>query len=377
LRRYFQIGSELALLDDDTERQISESQVRINRERKPTDRVTAGESGRDFEVAMFFEGVEIGHAFGIRGASLFPVSEGLRDENVFEAIAPFLRRQHTVELPPKDEWGPFLNWTPVFAITVHHIVAVDGEDAANYAWKIASDIALIISSEQGDKARPIAQFVLEHGGGWQLQKVRAPNYSNLLGPMSPHLTIQGLHPLISQDAFLRLIFELMVDAMGERDRGLRIFRAWAVLEVISDRKVAPSKVPLTNHSGIPILLPSGDPLTTQRKEGRVFAMLSDIGLPCISVGSIPGGSLVIEGARDESWQKPQRLIGLSEAVAAHYAIRNEVAHEGRFDAKRIPTTDREALSKEFFTDGRGFLMHALRSAVRSQITAATARIGVI
>jgi hypothetical protein len=122
---------------------------------------------------------------------------------------------------------------------------------------------------------------------------------------------------------------------------------------------------------------NGKAVTTKKKEGRVYEFLKRRRLPCIVIGQVPRSRLVVEGAADESWQQAERTITLWDAVASHYTIRNEVAHEGRFDLKKAAASARRALALEFFRGSVEFLEPAMSHAVRSEVVAAMRRQGRI
>jgi hypothetical protein len=325
---------------------------------------------QQFEVTIFFAGVEVHHASAMEGMSLFPLRPGLSNAGVFEAVEEFLWKHNTVKVPTEAERQAVLQYQPMFALTLHEVRARDEDTAVQFALRTGNEVSAIVASERGDMPFTALVFVLDRlTSAWRLIPTRFDIRGNLLPPTfgsTSATLIEKLHPIIRTRPFARLILDLAVQAKAERNRSFRFLRQWSVLEMIADRRVDSSSTPLVNLDGSVISLQSGKALTTERKEGKVYRYLRDGDLPQIFQGLENGTMDVLEGSAG-GLDQGNELITLWEAVAAAYKIRNEVAHEGQFDASRPPADARDKLAQRFFQGYFGFMEHAMDYAVSREM----------
>jgi hypothetical protein len=267
IRQYFKIDGDLILLDDSEREIIAERQRNNNFEPQYSSRARDGESSQSFEVCIFFEGVEIVHPIGMRGMSLFPISGRIGDEGTIEAIAQFLKGRNNIEMGDKANWTQLVCKTPGFALVIHNIIAVDHDDAAKHALVLSKNIALIVGLQQGERARALATMSLAYTGEWKIEKIRKFSRSNLLPPLGIHNIIEHILPLISSSNFLRILFEIYNETLGEHSRDVRTFRIWSILELIAKKEFHRKGETVKDLSGAKILKSDGSPFTTRDPVG--------------------------------------------------------------------------------------------------------------
>lgn len=328
---------------------------------------------RAFQVVVFYAGVSIHYESSSKGFTVRPVQPGLSNIAAFQAVADYLLMHHSATIPPEPELQPYLRHQPLFSITFHNVISASSDGALKFATQMAGDISTIIASERGDRPFPVLSFILDCTSG---NYVISPTNFDLRGNFLPPLfadahtgRVETLFPIIQSHSFARLILELYTQAQAERDRSFRFFRQWALIEMIADRKIKSTTIPLTNLDGSQINLGSGKPLNTTRKEGKVYAYLRNGELPPIYQGTAGGSARILEGSKGYTslGTNIEKVVSLWAAVAAAYKIRNDVAHDGKFTPYKEPKDDREILCNEFYEGSYGFLGRALEFAVWREI----------
>lgn len=371
LKKYFKISEENVVLLSK-----SEGEAEYDKQRAKNISPLYAEDGHAknataFEIVIFFAGINIFHASAMKGISLYPILPGLSNISTHEAVFEYLQIRHNAIIPrgielPKEK----LFYLPMFAIDFHQIFAGSETSAFNFATTTAQDFSNIIASESGDKPYPVFYFILEHASGnWKASATNVDFRGNLLPPLFPSSNperIEKIHPILQSNPYARLVLELYVQSLAERDKSFRFFRQWALLEMIADNEIKRSPATLLNLDGTNIHLESGDPLTTERKEGKVYAYLRIGSLPATYQGMLNGQTRVLEGALN-GIDQGGGVITLWQAVAASYKIRNDVAHDGHFNPNKKSKNDRDSLCKEFFAGQFDFLGNALYHSVWREI----------
>lgn len=329
---------------------------------------------RAFQIVVFYAGVSVHHVSSSKGYTIRPVDSGLSNIATFDAVAEYLLNNHSITIPTGAELQPYLRHQPLFSITFHQVFSITGDGALKFASQMAADISTIIASERGDKPFPVLLLLLDcANGNYNISPTNFDLRGNLLPPLfaSTHTErIEKLFPIIQSHPFARLILELFTQALAERDRSFRIFRQWALLEMIADRKVQANNIPLLNSDGSTINLSRGKELNTLRKEGKVYAYLRNSELPPIFQGTAASTVIILEGARahENYGHNVESVIRLWESVAASYKIRNHVAHDGVFMPYNEPRDGRERLCNDFFRGNFRFLENALEFAVWRELS---------
>lgn len=331
---------------------------------------SGGAEAPAYEVVFFFAGVNIHHHSAMKGISIIPITPGMSNASIFNDLNLYFQERHSIILPTGPELIPHLRYQPMFSIDFHKIVAPTEHAAFKHATQLAHDICDIIASERGDRPFPVLSLILEYETlNWKIIPTGFDLRGNLLPPLFASTSMERvelLYPIIQAEPYARLTLELYVQALAERDRSFTFFRQWALLEMIADKRVTTSDATLLNLDNSEILLGSGKALTTQRKEGKVYSYLRNGQLSAIYQGTHSGQVRVLEGSAG-GVDQGAGVVTLWEAVAATYSIRNEVAHDGRYDFAKVRKSDREKLARELFSGTFGFLEHAVEYAVWREI----------
>jgi hypothetical protein len=146
---------------------------------------------------------------------------------------------------------------------------------------------------------------------------------------------------MTNSPFSKLLLELYVQAISEEDPNFMFFRFWAILELLAKRAIPEPGHHIFDAHGERIRSSNGQLITTSKAEAKVYKYLFDQGIGgSYGTFATPEGpfTLIVEGA---SVAPPLEGSGLRitywEFILAVYAIRNGVAHEGRF----VPEQDVE------------------------------------
>jgi len=370
LKQYFRVIENQVLLLPESEGQ-DERRKQIAQNLSPLFSEEGHESNlTSFEVVVFFVGVYLYFTQAMKGVSLIPISPGLSNDSVFDAVSNYLLERHNVEIPNRDAVERGTLHQPMFAIDFHQIIAPTEESAFKFALKMAHDFSTVIASERGDKPFHALTFILDRNtGNWRIVPTNFDLRGNILPTIFPHVNaqrIETLYPIIQSRPFARLVLELYVQSLAERDRSFRFLRQWTLLEMIADKRIIPTKTPLVHFDGSPILLDRGKPATTlQRADTKVYAYLRG-GQVTSMLQQMPNGSTRVWEVSRGDIDLGGGVVRLWDSVAAAYAIRNDVAHEGRFDLQKQSKNDQDILCKELFTGG--FLDFALENAVQSELS---------
>lgn len=329
-----------------------------------------GSSAKRFEIVFFFAGVNIHFASAMKGVSLIPVAPGLSNSSALHAVSDYLLSRHGVKIPDGEGLKSWLRFQPVFAMNFHEVVAATEDSAFRFSKRIAHDFSTIIAIDRGYRPFHMLTFVLDiENGSWRAVPTNFDINGNLLPPFSQNGVserIEGLYPLIQSKPYARLVLELYVQSLAERDKSFCYFKQWSLLEMISDKRIAASNTPLRNLDNSIIVLSDGKPLTTKRKDGKVYAYLRSANLPPIYQRGEDGVMIAVEGSLG-CIDSGGGVVSLWDTVAAYYNIRNKVAHEGRFDENKNPANFRDKLCLDFYTGRLGFMDFVLLGIVMREI----------
>ncbi|WP_143450993.1 hypothetical protein [Janthinobacterium sp. BJB301] len=320
--------------------------------------------GTTFNVVIFFTGVDIHMPSEMKGVRFHPIPSGVSNKATFEAVREFIFLHHDTQLPEEIGIIEGLLIQPLYAVELCKVLANSEEEALKYSSKLSYDISTLIAVDRGDRPLPLLTFIRnEVTGSWRTIPKGHDFRGSFLPPMSEMSIIveEHLHIVRTQPRS-RLVLELYVQSVAERDRSFQLFRQWSLLETIADNNVSANSDPLFNSDGTQIKLNSGTALNTNRKEGRVYAYLRNSGLSSITQWMLDGTACQIEGAKISLMPADERIT-LWEAVAASYKIRNAVAHEGVFNIRHDSTDKIQKLANRFFMGEFGFLHHAVKCAL--------------
>lgn len=317
-----------------------------------------------FNVVIFFTGIDIHIPSQMKGVRFHPIPSGLSNKTTFDAVRNFLSLQLGVQVP--EDIGPNegLQFQPLYAVEFCKVIANSEKEALEYSSKLGYDISTIITVERGDRPSPLLTFIRnETSGTWRTIPTRYDYRGNLLPPMSEVSIIVEQHlQIIRTQPRSRLVLELYVQSVAERDRSFKFFRQWSLLETIADNNISANSNSIFNIDGTEINLNSGKALTTSRKEGKIYVYLRQTELPQILQGMPDGTVSYIEGAKVSNFAAAEKFT-LWEAISASYKIRNEVAHEGSFRIRHDATDKIQKLANRFFAGEFDFLCNAVECAV--------------
>lgn len=317
-----------------------------------------------FKIVIFFTGIDIHIPSEMQGVRFFPITPGISNRTTFDAVRSFLSLQHGAQIPDEIGLDEGLQFQSLYALEICRVLANSEEEALKYSDKLGYDISTILTIERGDRPTPLLTFIRnESNGAWRTIPKAYDFRGNLLAPMDEASIIveRHLHIVRSQPRS-RLVLELYVQSIAERDRSFKFFRQWSLLETIADNNISANNDPIFNLDDTEIRLNSGKILTTSRKEGKVYVYLRNTKLFPI-LQCMPDGTISqIEGAEKSNFPAHEEFT-LWEAISASYKIRNEVAHEGAFKIKNDSTDKIQKLANRFFGGEFDFLRNAVERAV--------------
>lgn len=321
-------------------------------------------SDTTFKVIIFFTGIDIHIPSEMKGVRFFPITPGISNKTIFDAIRNFLSLEFDAPVPEEIGLDEGLRFQPLYAVELCNVLAKSEGEALEFSDRLGYDISTILTAERGDRPSPLLTFIRnETNGSWRTIP-RAYDFRGNLAPPMQEVSIiveRHLHIVRSQPRS-RLVLELYVQSIAERDRSFKFFRQWSLLETIADNNISANDFPLLNLDGTEIKLSSGKTLTTARKEGKVYVYLRNCILSPIRQGMSDGKVSQIEGAKRSAWSADEEFT-LWEAISASYKIRNEVAHEGAFKIKGDAVDKIQKLANRFFFGEFDFLHHAVDRAV--------------
>lgn len=325
---------------------------------------------KNFQIVTFCAGAYIYNSLRLAGITITPIKPGLSNISAFEAIQEYLLTNHTINVFENGKEGPWLELQPTFAVHFNHVKASSAASALAYTGKNIGYIRNILALDRGDKPYPFVTLLLDRDtGDWGLYPSTYDFRGNLAAPLFPHSgadQIERLRPIVEKNPFARLVLDLYVQSLSERDRSYKFFRQWSLLEMMADKYVNPSDTPLKYSDGSIIYREPGKPLTTKNNAGKVYELLRSRSLPQINQGCSDGSTVVIEGA-STGYNPGGKIISLYMAVAASYAIRNAVAHDGFYDYTAEPKNEKQEISRSFYLGVYGFLGHAVECIALPEI----------
>ncbi|MEE1991499.1 hypothetical protein QPL90_08240 [Pseudomonas syringae pv. syringae] len=316
---------------------------------------------KNFQVVIFCAGIHLYYRSPMKGVCLLPIEPGLSNSSVFEAFSDYLFQSHRID-PAILKNQKYQLYQPTFAIHFSHIVSDTLENAIAYADEQARYINSVLSIERGDKPYPLLTLWIDRDTG-ALDFIPKSTFSSAVisAPLIPSTSsnqIQKFYQIIKHDPYARLVLELYVQTIAERDHPYKFLRQWSLLEFIADKHIEVSNTTITDHEGNEIYSSPGRKLTTKDKAGKVYELLKCRGIGQVNQGLSNGHTDIIAGANG-AHSHDEKVISLYDAVAASYKIRNAVAHAGTYSLDNTPRTPIEGLAQRFFLGEFGFLDYAV------------------
>jgi hypothetical protein len=331
------------------------------------------------QVIYLFSGLLVHAPQHCEGHSILPYGEGLPPTSIHMALNAFSVPAFNVawDLTPQQT-AEFSSQRPLAAVVLHTIGAQNVEAAMQGVRRLVDDIALALAFDRGFAPEPFACIVAEHGAGltmWLLHRLYTGNLLAPFGATDIGAEVERLTGAMMCAPFAKLLLELYVQAVSDRDPMFQLFRFWSILELLAKRAVPGSKDHIFYPSGERIRLAnrSRDLVTTSKAEAKVYKYLFDqraFGLQASAQTPEGQFTVVVEGPEPTS-PTPNTGLRLTfwEFIQAAYEIRNSVAHEGRFtpDADADPASAKGIARSLMSSPLPGLLLDHLKSATRMAV----------
>ena len=299
-----------------------------------------------FFVLVFAVGCLLHQPQQLEGFSILPLHQGFSHRNIWEIVNTHLQSIGLGQLPFQEKTErAFAASTPVFVISYPVVVAKTADAALDYCRDHAARIFSILGIGRGQKPRAFGYVASQYETSTWWHYFDFPGYrGNYLADFDPASTanlIEHLLPRLESNPFSRLILSTYGDATAEQEFGFALLRYWSVLELISERKVN-SRLPIFHPDGTQILNSKGNAEMSNSKHGKVYSYLLGAGA-FEEFGSYSEGEVQKQfhiGSHSNPNVSPEtEVFSLWQMVRAAYAIRNAIAHEGRFDSAKAEAGD--------------------------------------
>ena len=329
---------------------------------------------RRFRVLIFAVGSVLHSVQQLEGFKVVPLKGSMSHRPLLDIANSYLTSAKLPPLPFKKEVElRFEGGSPSIVLDYHDVWARDFEDAFVYCRQHSDLVFLAIGLNRGHVPREFGGVAFDRTTGECQYYFHAPwHRSNLVPDFSPSAVgnaIETTLPRLISNPFMMLISRSFAEARSEERVDFQVLRMWTILELAADRHVAKDNTPLTHPNGSPITKPNGKPETNQSQVGRVYSYLRTVG-PMSSVSSWTdetGTHVLIQGGDTShpQYQPGASVYSLWEMVKSGYAIRNYVAHEGRFDPTIAKQGDHyQQLAAAAFEIGRPGIIQFVESAAQ-------------
>lgn len=314
-------------------------ELHARRERRIRTRIEVGNSPYSItaQVAYLYSGLLVHAPQHCEGYSILPYGEGLPPTSAHMALNAFssLAFNAAFQLTPQQV-AEFSSQQPLAAIVFHTIGAQSVEAAMLGVRPLVDDIALTLAFDRGYSPEPFA-CIVGHGADLAMCLLHRPYTGNLIAPFGATdigAEVERLTGAMKRAPFAKLLLELYVQAVGDHDPMFKVFRFWSILELLAKRAIPNNNHHIVYPSGERIRLANGQPVTTSKAEAKVYKYLFDQGVFGLHASAQTANGqfmVVVEGA-DAAPIDPSPGLRLTfwEFIQAAYAVRNGVAHEGRF-----------------------------------------------
>jgi hypothetical protein len=261
-----------------------------------------------YVVHVLLESALVDYPQIIRGGRVQPLSFGLG----FESALSVVNRVFTYSFQPTQQtYDNIARGHPMCLVTYSRVLAPSETEAIDAIIPQLQLLKGILSIERGASAVNLA-FVVENPTTQTAHLIwPADNYrGNLVGGFASGQITQLLDQTeraSRSGPWVPFILQLYSEAKAEKNDGMRLFRAWSMIEAAAKRSVPRSGDQVLDDAGDEIPYRGG--LTRNHDPGRVLHYLRSIGR---------SGGVNVAG-RD--YRLPALVMGA-------YALRNMVAHEG-------------------------------------------------
>jgi hypothetical protein len=287
-----------------------------------------------YRVLMFAVGIKLRNIQILPGYKIIDLNKGFKPKYMLDVIKlSGIKLQYNPEIH-KD----FSRSTPISVIEFHCVEAINNQDAINYITHYCETLFDFLGVEQGQRPVKFAHVVFSSTTGKGTYGLSYPIYrGNVASPFSPSFLTEKMEEALStmkSDPWIELLYELCSSAIteAEKDNDFAHFKMWSILELIADKKI-PNNIEIKGFNGKHIQDKQGQKITTKTKVGKVYQLIFESNMLNHTFSSqIPGHehSVIFELSSASDATPPTKSFSLWEGVSALYAIRNAVAHEGKF-----------------------------------------------
>jgi len=378
---FFQIGLEDGLAISRLEifsRVLVLSQKQHDYKNKPilTSSAQKNKTNLEYNVLVFGVGNLIHNIHELNGYTIYPIKDGLNYSNMNNPVNEFLEKHLKVSIPFNESIDlKFRKSTPLFVIDYLTINAVNPKDAIDHSINLSQNIYSILGYKNGQRPEIFAYVCRDKSNNQLTYDFQFPGYAgelvNSFDPSAITKEIDNLNPLLENDPWLRFVIDNYSFAINDRNKDLRYFRLWAILELISKKEITENDIELLSPDGTPIILQNGQPRKTSNTLGKVYQCIYNANLQHVTYTSQIADisfNILFEMSEFHASNENIEKISLWEAVSAMYAIRNSVAHKGQFILSEAENGDwKDKLAVKYYSLGFNIFLSHMESVVKKII----------
>ncbi|MBU8820944.1 hypothetical protein KL864_34355 [Mycolicibacterium goodii] len=305
--------------------QVELARVEAERAQKFMQPIVAPGSAQDapeFVILAVAEGLLITQPQRVPGISLTPFKAELGDD-VMNVLNRIIRGRGIRTILDPQAWRKQMQSNRPAVLIECHVQAESVDTARCFSREKIKRLLDMMTLSRGAAATLIAGVAITHTGQGKQQLhgawIERGGYTeNLLGGPLAGEDAHGLQKRwagMQANPRAQLWVSLYADAVRDPRWDYQFFRCFSLLEAIAD-EVVPASFPIVDEAGNPRPLGNGNKnYSTKEARGKVYALL-----------------LRLDGAaaNDSLW----------DSVGLWYQVRNDVAHEGEWQA---PTPNESAL----------------------------------
>lgn len=323
-------------------------------------------------VAYLYSGLLVHAPQHCEGYSILPYGHGLAPTSIFSALNEFSAEVFAVTFSLlQQQVNEFASQQPLAAILFHNVGAASADAAMQDTRPRADEISLALAFERGQAPQPFG-CIVENGNNLNMWLLHRPYRGNLLSPFGhtdQGAEVERLTAAMANSPFSRLLLELYVQAISDDDPMFMFFRFWAILELLAKRAIPEPNHHIFDAYGERISGPNGQLITTSKAEAKVYKYLFDQGVGgSYGTYQTPEGqfTLIVEGVNvAPTLEGPGLRLTYWDFIQAVYAIRNGVAHEGRFASNEDASVGTPiALARTLMTLNRDGLLREVRDTAK-------------
>lgn len=342
-KKYFQFGEpNNKITKEEIEIQVKE--ILSERKKYRTHQIIACEeneknNANKHRILIFGAGNFIFTSQELKGYTIHPIKGGLKHSNMLEAVNGYMKKNMGITIPNNKETQETLKKTiPIFVIEYTNVLALNFNTAFQYCLIHSENIFSILANQKGQRPYMFSSVVIDLKTTQYEWQIYPNNHNgNIVPEFTPTATadeIETLLPILSDDPWLKFIFDNFSHVQNERNRALKYFRLWSMLEFIANEKVPEDTIGIKYANNQPILLGDGKQRKTTGALNKIYHFIYTLDLSQ-STFSHPHHNIpfLFEMSQVSAVSKKTEKIILWDFLRAMYAIRNAAAHTGDFIPK--------------------------------------------